>query len=673
MPVFLLADVAGMWTILISKSEKKIRKTAAGLPITPMRRCVQKFGTDKSGVSSAVVCCLSVLFTLIIVTAGFVQVSLAQTGVDPQTIDPQTRAKEISALAPASEKKDLRKEEVKDLSVVMRGVETTLRTNIEGLLDIWQFHGKRIPSVSRMRFMHRQATEQIQSALRPYGYYRATVDARLSDLGNKWQAVYKIVPGDRVKVNKTSIKVTGSGKDDPEFKQLADFAAANIRKGIALDQQLYEAIKQNILNSAANLGYFDSEFMINEILVDLESYTADVTLHFNTGERYRLGELLVTEDVDWLSEELLAKYIELEELEYFDAGKIQKVQSDLGNTSYYDSVLVRASADDAVEKVIPVNVDLEHQNPKQFVYGVGYGTDTGARVSFGLTRRRVNRSGHHYLVQTRLSEIGYEVGGTYTIPTGDPRTDSYGLTLNIEEEDSDSRDFRNVEIGGNYRYLDGLWFKTYALNYQLEENRLDGDDSSLLIPSIEWVRTSPFELEKRLNVYRGDSLKLELRGASDAILSDTNFIQAQVTAKKIISFESGKRFIFRGSLGATAVEDFLNFPLSLRFYTGGDTTVRGFDFDTIGTQDDEDNVLGGKNLVEFSAEYEVPFNRPNFSWAVFGDVGDAFNESVKLRNSFGIGLRWRSPFGPIRLDLARGLDNPNNGGYRLHFGLGPDL
>ena len=168
-------------------------------------------------------------------------------------------------------------------------------------------------------------------------------------------------------------------------------------------------------------------------------------------------------------------------------------------------------------------------------------------------------------------------------------------------------------------------------------------------------------------------MKLELRGASDPILCDTNFIQPQVTAKKIISFESGKRFIFRGSLGATAVEDFLNFPLSLRFYTGGDTTVRGFDFDTIGTQDDEDNVLGGKNLVEFSAEYEVPFNRPNFSWAVFGDVGDAFNESVKLRNSFGIGLRWRSPFGPIRLDLARGLDNPNNGGFRLHFSLGPDL
>ena len=643
-----------------------------------MRRSVQKFGTYKSGVSPVAVCCLSVLSAVFMLPAGFVQVSLAQTGVesrttDPKTIDPQTRAKEISALAPASQKKDLRKEEVKDLSVVMKGVETTLRDNIEGLVDIWQFHGKRIPSVSRMRFMHRQASEQIQSALRPFGYYRATVDARLSDLGTKWQAVYRIKPGDRIPVNDVSIKVTGPGADEPEFKQLEDFANANLRSGIALDQQLYEGIKQNLLSIAAKLGYFDSELTTNEILVDLESYKADLTLHFETGDRYRLGELLVTEDVDWLSEELLAKYIELEELEYFDAGKIQKVQSDLGNTSYYDRVLVRASADDAVEKVIPVNVDLEHQNPKQFVYGVGYGTDTGARVNFGLTRRRVNRSGHHYLVQTRLSEIGYEVGGTYTIPTGDPRTDSYGLTLNIEEEDSDSRNFRNVEVGGNYRFRDGLWFKTYGLNYQLEENRLDGDNSSLLIPSAEWVRTSPFDLENRINVYRGTSLKLELRGASDGILSDTSFLQAQVSAKKIVSFESGKRFIFRGTLGATAVDDFLNFPLSLRFYTGGDTTVRGFDFETIGTEDAEDNVLGGENLIEFSAEYEVPFGRPNFSWAVFADVGDAFNDEVVLRNSFGVGFRWRSPFGPIRLDLARGLDQPNNGGFRLHFSLGPDL
>jgi len=105
---------------------------------------------------------LPAVFLLSVAAASDIQ---AQTALDPAT-----RAKEIAALAPQVEKKDLRKAEVKELDVVMRGVELILRANIEKLLDIWQFNEKDIPSVSRMRFMHRQAPEQIASALRPYGY-----------------------------------------------------------------------------------------------------------------------------------------------------------------------------------------------------------------------------------------------------------------------------------------------------------------------------------------------------------------------------------------------------------------------------------------------------------------------------------------------------------------------
>jgi len=160
--------------------------------------------------------------------------------------DPETRAKQIAALAPPSEKTDLRKEEVKELSVVMSGVETVLRDNIEKLLDIWQFHEKDIPSVSRMRFMHRKAPEQIAAALKPYGYYRSTVEARLSDIGSKWQVVYRIKPGDRVPVKNASVKITGPGKNDPDFIEIQKIADANIQSGVVLEQQLYDAIKQNI-------------------------------------------------------------------------------------------------------------------------------------------------------------------------------------------------------------------------------------------------------------------------------------------------------------------------------------------------------------------------------------------------------------------------------------------
>ncbi len=639
----------------------KNNKNSHGLSYFLMRRRFSKFEVDLNDLCTwPMVCTLTAVMTA--------SVSLAQSGV---ATTPEIRAREIAALAPPSDKQELRKEEVKDMSVVMSGVEKILRSNIEKLLDIWQFHEKEIPSVARMRFMHRQAPDQIAAALRPYGYYRSTVEARLSDLGSKWQAVYRIKPGDRVAVKTASLKITGAGADDPEFKQLQQFAEENIRSGVELDQQTYGGIKQSILNTAAQLGYFESEFLANEIVVDLDSYTANVTLHFQTGERYRLGKLTMTQDVKWLSEELLAKYVELEEQEYFNASRVQEVQSDLSNTSYYRNVEVRASADDAVDRVIPVSVDLTHMNPKQYVYGVGYGTDTGARIRFGVTRRRLNKSGHHYQAQVNLSEIGYGLGVGYTIPTRDPRTDSYGFEFNIEEEDS-VRKFRNIGIGGNYRYRDGLWFKTYSLNYQLEEDIEDESTSALLIPSLEWVRTSPAELEKRINVTRGNWLQLELRGASSDLLSDTSFIQAKVSAKKIISYGNGNRLIARASAGTTRVTDYSKLPSSLRFYTGGDRTLRGYSYNVVAPVDADNQVQGGKHLAEVSLEYEVPF-RPNFSWAVFSDLGDAFDDKPNLRNGIGLGLRWRSPIGPVRIDAGRRLDDPSKGNWHLHLGIGPDL
>ena len=581
-------------------------------------------------------------------------------------LDPATRAKEIAALAPQVEKKGLRKAEVKELDVVMRGVELILRANIEKLLDIWQFNEKDIPSVSRMRFMHRQAPEQIASALRPYGYYRSTVEASLHDLGSRWQAVYRIVPGDRVAVDKASVKISGEGADEPEFKNLQAFAEENIKRGYVLDQELYENLKRSIQSAAAKLGYFDAEFPVQEILVDLESYSADVTLHFTTGKRYRIGDITLSQDVNWLSEEMLAKYVGLEKNQAYDASEIQRVQSDFSNTSYYKKVDVRASFEDAVDRVIPVSVDLTHDNPKEFVYGAGYGTDTRTRVRFGLTRRRVNKAGHHYDLQANLSEIGFGVGASYTIPTLDPRTDSYGLAFSVEEENGAARNYRGVGIGGNFQFRDEFWIKTYALDYELEENIDEAITSTLLVPSLEWVRTSPFELENRINVYRGSWLKFDLSGGSNEVLSDTSFLQAKVSGKRIRTYDNGNRLIGRASVGATGVSDFSQLPVSRRFFTGGDRTVRGYSFENIAPED------GGKFLTEMSLELEVPF-RPNFSWAVFGDVGDAFDDDVDLRRGFGAGLRWRSPIGPVRIDVARGLDEPSGGNYHLHFGIGPDL
>jgi translocation and assembly module TamA len=560
----------------------------------------------------------------------------------------------------------------KDLRVVINGVDGVELNNVHGFLSIWEFNAKLIESVPRLRYMHKQAPEQIQAALRPFGYYRSTVKSELVELERVWQVTYDISVRDRIPIGSSDFRILGEGIDLPEFQELQ--ALDYFNSGQLLDQQAYEEVKQQLQSVATRLGFFEAELQQNEIRVNMDSYTAHVALVFYTGPRYKTGVVTLQEDRRWLNAELLSRFVELENPQPYDARDLQTLQSDLSSTDYYKDVRIKASVDDAVDRVIPVEVDLTHLNPRQYVFGVGYGTDTGARVKLGLTGRRINDRGHHYLAEGRLSEIGYGAVASYTIPTLDPRTDYWRLRFGLDREKSDSRNFRSVTLGGDFRYKDGLWFKTYALDYKVEEFVVDGETpvTNLLMPSVDWTRIFPEQLDKRINAVNGSSLQLLLRGASGSLLSDTSFLQPMVFAKKIKTLDNRHRVLARLGLGTTWVEDFDKLPSSLRYYTGGDRSVRGYGFQDIAPLDIEANTVGGRHLIESSIEYEIPF-RESFSWALFADAGDAFDDKPDYRLGLGVGFRWRSPIGPVRIDVGRSFDNPGEGNVRLHFSLGPDL
>ncbi|OED37133.1 hypothetical protein AB833_24585 [Chromatiales bacterium (ex Bugula neritina AB1)] len=563
-------------------------------------------------------------------------------------------------------------DESKKLTVTFSGVEKAELRNIQSLLDIWQFDGEDVPSLARLRFLHRKATEQIQEALRPFGYYRSTVNSQLRNEDGQWKAIYDIEPGDRIKIKQAKISVQGPGEQEEDF--VTAIESAGITADAVLDQQAYEALKQSLQSTASRLGYFDAEFLQNEIQIDLASYSANVALIYETGARYKLGEVTLTQDVDWLSQELLSRFNDLEHLQYFDARDLQGLQSGLSSTEYYSEVQVSASAEDAKDLVIPVKVKLTHKNPRQFVYGVGFETDSGVRLKYGITGRRLNKNGHHYAAQVRATPIGFRLAGAYTIPTRDPRTDSFGFSSTYEREDSDVRKFNALGLGANFSFRDGLWFKSYALTYQVDQFTEDGDETTtvLLMPSMEWARTWPQDLNERINAVNGSWLRFRLRGGSDSVLSDTSFVQPTFSYKWIKTRDNGHRLIGRGSIGATWVEDFDQFPVSLRYYAGGDVSVRGYGFEKIGPSGSDGRIAGGRHLIESSIEYEIPL-KDQWSVAAFVDAGDAFDNEPEIRIGVGFGVRWQSPIGPIRIDLGRSLDSPGRGNVHLHFSLGPDL
>jgi translocation and assembly module TamA len=191
----------------------------------------------------------------------------------------------------------------------------------------------------------------------------------------------------------------------------------------------------------------------------------------------------------------------------------------------------------------------------------------------------------------------------------------------------------------------------------------------------------------------GWSITAAARAGQEGLLSDTSFAQASVDAKWIRGIGERSRFIARGTVGATSAGDFDKLPPELRFFAGGDRSIRGYPFQTIGPplpdelvvqaqaecaahpkRDCQDLIVGGKNLVVASAEYEYYF-KPNWGIATFVDTGDAFSSfgSYRQKVGVGVGARWRSPVGMVRVDLGFPVHDDNASGVELHIVIGPDL
>ena len=555
------------------------------------------------------------------------------------------------------------------LTITIEGVEGRLRANVEAHLGINRLAGEPIPSESRLRWLHARAEDEIRRALQPFGYYRPTIDTELEQTAEGWQARYRIAPGQPARIATVDLRVSGEGANDPTFKRIQ--ASLPLTEGDVLEHRRYEDIKQALQSVAAERGYFDARLLTSEIRVDLQANSAFINLHFDTGDRYRLGQITFHQDT--LAPEFLHRYLNFQPGDPYRASALLNLQSALIDSEYFSRVEVNAPLDRAEDEVIPVDIYLEPLRPRRYTVGLGYGTDTGVRGRFSVEARRVNRRGHRYRINLLGSQIRYSLTGEYIIPGADPRTDSYALRTGFSGEDSDVKDSQTALIGVSWQRQEGRWLKVRSLDYQWERFRFGDEEqtTTLLIPRFNWTRVVP---EDRLYVTEGSSISLELRGAHDALLSDVTFIQGAARGKwiKTLTEDQDGRIILRGELGTTAIsQDFDRLPASLRFFAGGDRSVRGYSLDSIGPRNEADDVIGGKHLVVGSLEYEHRILE-NWSVAAFVDSGDAFDDTVDLKTGVGFGVRWLSPVGAVRVDLASGLDEPGDT-IRLHLSIGPDL
>jgi translocation and assembly module TamA len=548
------------------------------------------------------------------------------------------------------------------VQVRIEGIDGELRDNVKKFLTLEQQKSFEALSDERIRKLHGRAVNEIREALQPFGYYRPSIESDLVFEDGQWKARYRIERGPAIRLSGVDVQLRGAGERDRRFRRLV--AEFPLVPGMKLQHALYEQGKDSLMQLATERGYFDAEYETSEIRIDLEDYTAEVVIHFATGERYRFGELRF--NAPEFSSDFLRRYATFKSGESYSFNQLLDLQNTLTDSDYFSSVEVKTGTDPDNPQVVPVEVDAVARERSKYTMGFGFGTDTGLRATFGLERRRLNRFGHRWRTDLKVSEIGDSLTTRYIVPLQHPSTDQFSLAAG--REDQWLEDFASTKylVSASISRLDNDWQKTMFLNYEYDEEfRIGGErgSSRLVMPGINWTR---IHANDRIYTTHGTRILLEVRGGSELLGSTASFLQGRVNLKFVRKLLDWGRVLVRGDGGYTKVLNFEELPPSVRFLTGGDFSVRGYQYNSLGP------TAGGTHLLVGSAEYEHLLSE-TWSAAVFYDVGNAMDDFAEpLAAAAGIGARYRSPIGLIRVDIAKRLDD--KGDARLvHISIGPDL
>ncbi len=521
----------------------------------------------------------------------------------------------------------------------------------------------------RVEQQYQSAPARIREALQALGYYGAAVRARLDRTEDCWHATFTVDPGEPVRIRTLDVGLEGDAANDQPFKDaLAD---AGLKSGEILNQGRYEQLKRRWSDLARERGYADARLAASRIDVYPADHAADVALRFDSAVRYRFGDVSLQQSV--LAESLVRSYLPFHAGDAYDARQLTALYVALADSGYFKTIDVHPLAPDRDTREIPVEVELTGAARRQLTYGVGFSTDTGPRFRFGRTNRRVNEHGHQFTLSMQLSPVVSELTANYRLPYGDPRKEWINFDTGLKREITDAAESDSLEIGAR-RVIErrGNWTRTQLLNFVVEDFTVadQSDRAQLLMPGIDWTR---IRADNTIRPTRGSKLDLELRGAADAVLSNTSFAQIRLQGKWIWSPTDVSRILVRGDFGTTKETALSELPPSIRFFAGGDNSVRGYDFKALGPTDAAGEVLGGSSLAVGSVEYEHRVHE-RWSVALFVDSGNAFEDSsFHAKTGVGIGGRWQSPLGPIRIDLAHPVDDPTADRWRVHVSLGPDL
>ncbi len=518
-----------------------------------------------------------------------------------------------------------------------------------------------------------QVPELVEKALQPFGYYRSEIKVALKEQGASSLINVQIVTLSAVRVRHLDVWLLGAGVEEKELLKEKSFFPQ--QGGDVFNHKTYEEGKKSLRQKAIDLGYLKASYKKSRVTVHVEEGSADIELELNTGPRYTFGPVTIHGGLDRFDEMFLQRFLSFKTGDVFSHKDLHRSRLNYYQSNRFDEVFMEPLIEQAEDLSVPVRVTLVAGKQEHWRAGVGYGTNTGGRVSLNYENNQVFESPHVFNFDVLVSEKAQTLENNYTIPLSGHVENKLVNKFGLVHEDLDTYEtyiyytelelkhgFDNDRVGSAY------------LRYSLEDSDIGGDDTSskLLIPGLRYSHRSYDDL---INPQKGYQLRLEVRGSYDGPLSDITF--AQVIGAGSFMRPLGKRFTLHSRVEAATTfykDDFTEIPASTRFFVGGNNSVRGYDFKSRGPRDDKGDVIGGDSLLVGSVECEYALT-DDWGLAVFYDIGSAFDASDKnpdFISGAGIGARRYTLIGPIKIDLAMRVSESSNK-VTLHLSVGFDI
>ncbi|MEH8025770.1 autotransporter assembly complex family protein [Gallibacterium anatis] len=516
------------------------------------------------------------------------------------------------------------------------------------------------------------ASKTIDEALRAVGYFNSKIDYQFVPQPNAKQdlLIANVALDEPVKIAEIQVQLLGDAEKDENFLALQKQVP---QLGTVLNQGVYDDYKAELEKVALAKGFFDYQFLTHRLAILPSAHEAYWQLAFDSGKRYRYGNIRF--QGSQIREDYLRNILAIQSGDPYLINDLSELSTDLSASNWFKSVLVQPNIDKQSKKV-DLDVLVQPRLKNSYEIGIGYGTDVGPRLQFGWNKPWINSRGQSFSSNFYISDPKKTIEATYKIPLlKQPLNYYYEIATGYEEEKKNDTDTSGLTLAIlRYWNRETGWQNSFGVRARYDNfTQANVSNRTLLIyPTAGFNRT---RVRGGLFPYWGDSQKITLNWGNKAVGSDVDFYSAIASTSWIRTYAENHRFLTRAEIGYLSTNQFDKIPPALRFFAGGDRSIRGYGYHKISPKDKNGELTGANRLFTASIEYQYQV-KPKWWGAIFYDTGFAsdhfaFND---LRKGAGIGVRWNSPIGAVKFDIATPInDKDDSKNIQFYIGIGAEL